>query len=172
MKFDDALPLAGAQCEKDGIEDPFYLYCVLSDYVGADFAGKDAAKMLFEIDRRIQVVGNIAKSGKAACILSKAAYPVFKEQYGRKEFCDFLDDVFCILTHAPREARQSMRACGKVAKAGGGKQKGSKKVPAPAPAPAPASTPAVPNIYAGIPPNVPPKYRGLWLLYQTIKKNI
>ena len=167
MKFDDALPLAGAQCEKDGIEDPFYLYCILSDYVGADFAGKDAAKMLFEIDRRIQVVGNIAKSGKAACILSKAAYPAFKEQYGRKEFCDFLDDVFCILTHAQRETRQSVRTRVKITNKGhAGKQRSKGQMQSP------ALAPAVPNIYAGIPPNVPPKYRGLWLLYQTIKKNI
>lgn len=164
MKFEDALPLAVADCESCGTDDAFYLYCILSDYVGADFAGKDAVKMLYEIDRRIQVVKNILRSGKAACIISKAAYPAFKSQYSPKRFRDFLDDVYCILTHTPRGERQSGRVCAKIVKnqySGGQIKKGKTHASAPAP---------VPNVYAQIPPYVPPKFRGLWLLRQAIRK--
>lgn len=164
MKFDDALLLAVEQCRECGIDDPFFLYCVLSDRIGADFAGKDAVRMLYEIDRRIHFVKNIQEGGKLACVISQEAYPAFQEQYSQRTFYDFIDDVYCILTHAPRKERQSVRTRVKIAKKHGGRQRG--KVGGKTPAPAPAR----PNIYARIPSNIPPHYYGLWLLQQAIKK--
>ncbi len=165
MKFDEALLHAVAQCESRGIEGPFSLYCVLCDDVGADFAGKASVEMFFELDRRLRLVKGISRSGQAACAVFKAAYPAFKEHYSREEFCNFIDDVFCILTHAPRKERQSIKTRVKITNKGhAGKQRGKGQMQSP------ALAPAVPNIYAGIPPNVPPKYRGLWLLQQAIKK--
>lgn len=164
MKFDEALLHAVAHCEKCGTDDPFSLYCMLSDHVGADYAGKDAVRMLFEIDKRLQIVKNIKEDGKLACVISKEAYPAFKSQYGKREFCNFIDDLYCILTHSPRKERQSAQKCVAVAKkhVGKNKAKGQGKVPAPAP--------VRPNVYAQIASNVPPKFRGLWLLKQAIKK--
>lgn len=163
MKFDDALLHAAAYCESRGTDDPFSLYCALCDAVGADFAGKEAAGMLFKIDKRIRIVKNIKEDGKLACVISKAAYPAFQSQYGKREFCGFIDDLYCVLTHTPREARQSAKKCVAFAKKGTvckKKIKGKGKVPAP----------VRPNAYAQIPPNIPPKYYGIWLLRHAIDK--
>lgn len=164
MKFDEALLLALSRCEKEGIDDPFYLYSVLSDGVGADFAGKEAAKMLYEVDRRLGVVKGIEESGLAACAVCKTAYPAFKGQYPRKRFCDFIDDVYCILTHTPRKERQSIKTCAIAQKGRVGKKKGKGQ------AQPPVLAPAAFDLYADVPSAVPPKYRGLWLLRQAIGK--
>lgn len=165
MKFDEALLLAGAKCENDGIEDPFYLYCILFDYVGADYAGKEAAAMFYEIDRRLRLAKGIAQSGRVACAVFKASYPAFKSQYSKREFCNFIDDVYCILTHSPRKTRQSVITRVKITNKGhAGKQRGKGQRQSP------ALAPAVLKFYANVPSTVPPKYRGLWLLQQAIKK--
>lgn len=165
MKFEEALLHAVAYCESRGTDDPFYLYCVLSDQVGADFAGKDAASMFYEIDRRLRLAKGIARSGQAACAVFKAAYPAFKERYSQKEFCGFIDDVYCILTHAPRKEQRSAKKGIAPAKRGrGGKKEGKGHGRTPVPAP------VRPNVCAQVPPNIPPKYCGLWLLKQAIEK--
>lgn len=114
MKFEDAINKAVSFCESSGIDDPFYLYSVTSDYVGADLACKDKVKMLFELDKRLQFVRNIKQSGKLACIISKQAYPSFRSLCSNKAFCDFIDDLYCILTGAPLPPRQNSKRYVKV----------------------------------------------------------
>ncbi len=126
MRFEDALCKAVSFCDDCGIDDPFYLYSVISDYVGADFAGKDKVVMLFDLDKRLQIVRNIRQGGKAACIISKEAYPAFKT-YGKKKFRDFIDDLYCILTGTPLPERQSVKRCIQVTdKKNGSKRKNVK----------------------------------------------
>lgn len=106
MKFGEAINNAVLLCEERGIDDPFYLFSVASDYVGGDLAGKDRVKMLFDLDKRLQLVSNIKHSGKFACAICKQAYPAFGSAYSKEEFCNFIDDLYCILTATPLAPRQ------------------------------------------------------------------